>query len=208
MAKSKSRKPKAKTDQPDDAGEVVWPIAAPKSLLESKDLSLEPSDPPASPPPRRNKGWVELDNETNREVYLEALARTGQYMTAADAVGCDRRTALRLRAADPEFAEQGEIALERYRDVLVAELHRRAVDGVDVAVIGGQFKDEIILYEKKYSDRLLELAVKRHVPEFRDQSKVEQSGAVTVHHSIDLSALTREQRDMVRKLIGDGEPEK
>lgn len=204
MSKQPTSKKKSKKSKAEERAEIELNRSGP--IIESKDISLTPSEPPPiDPPVRRNKGWVHLDTETNREIYLRVLSLSGQYMTAADAVGCDRRTGLRLRETDPEFAEQCEVALERYRATLVEEARRRAVDGIDKAVIGGQFKDEIILYEKQYSDRLLELMLKRHIPEFRDSSKVETSGNVTVHHGIDLSKLTREERDMVRKLLGSGD---
>lgn len=203
MSKQPTSKKKPRKSKADERAEIDLNRSGP--LIESKDISQTPSlPPPSDEPPRRNKGWVRIDTDDNRALYLAALEASGQYMTAADAVGCDRRTALRLREADEEFAELCEVALERFRGRLVQETYRRAVEGIDKAVIGGQFKDEIILYEKQYSDRLLELLLKRHIVEFRDQSKVTTDGTVTVQHGIDLSKLTREERDMVRKLLGDG----
>ena len=150
-------------------------------------------------PPQKPK--VPLTPE-RQVVYLEALAETGMYIAAADAVGCDRGTALTLRKNDPAFAEACEVALERYRLTLVKEAHRRAVDGVDRAVIGGKDRDEVVHVERHYSDRLLELMLKRYIPEFRDKSTVEHAGAVGVAQLPDMTKLSREERELVRRLVG------
>lgn len=148
------------------------------------------------------KPRVSLDTPERRAAYLAALAETGMYIAAADAVGCDRHTAWELRKADPTFAEECEVAMERYRLTLVKEAHRRAVEGVDRAVIGGKDRDQIVHIEKHYSDRLLELMLKRHIPEFREKSTVEHAGAVGVAQLPDLTKLSREERELVRKLVG------
>jgi hypothetical protein len=151
------------------------------------------------------KGWVHLNTADNRALFVETLAAKGTLIAAVDAVGCSRQQAYDLRKNDPTFAEECEIAMERYRNVLVAEAHRRAVEGTDKPVVHeGAITDTY----KVYSDRLLELMLKRHIPEFREktEAKVEHSGTVE-NHVLNLADLTREERAALRVLAKAAKPE-
>ena len=90
----------------------------------------------------------------------------------------------------PEMKELVEVAMERYRESLEREAHRRGVEGWDVPIIGGKFKDEIVAYEKKYDGKLLELMLKRHIPEYRErfEGEIKVTGGVLVVPAPALSA--------------------
>lgn len=118
---------------------------------------------PAIPPPVQ-KGIVRVTQEM-RDQFLEYLAQTGLICHAANAVGVCSQTMLVHRKADPAFELQVQEALAHYRDGLTREVHRRAVDGIREDVY---FQGAVVGQRTTYSDRLMELLVKRHIPEFRD----------------------------------------
>lgn len=144
--------------------------------------------------------------------FLREMAATGRRADARQAIGISKRTVENHlspngKCYDPEFAEGYEEAMETYRDALVAEAHRRAVDGVPEPIYyqgarvteGDDKRDAVVL---KYSDRMLELLLKRHIPEFRDRSTVDQNvkQEVTIQMA-DLGKLPREDRDQLRALL-------
>lgn len=156
--------------------------------------------------------------------FVRKFAACGRVMEAARAAGVNPRSVyLALRPShsnfDPEFAERVALARQDYREMIEAEVHRRAVDGWDEPVFGGKNKDQIVGYVRKYSDRLLEFHAKRHIMEYRDRMTGDiadrlqhtdmGAGIVAADKSteIDLGTLTKEERDMVRRLLtGDGQP--
>jgi len=143
--------------------------------------------------------------------FLRELAATGRRTDARNAVGISARTITYHLSPDsdrydPEFAAGYEEAMQEYRDALVREAHRRAVEGVPEPVYyqGARVKEKdgreaVVL---KYSDRMLELLLKRHIPEFRDRTTVDQ----TVKHEgrvelADLKQLPRDDRQVLRELL-------
>src|SRR5688572_14466256 len=65
-----------------------------------------------------------------KALFLNHLGRTGNVRLAAEAAGIGRMTVYEHRAADKVFAAQWEEAMQNAADVLEAEAHRRAVEGV------------------------------------------------------------------------------
>lgn len=63
-------------------------------------------------------------------------------------------------------------ALQDYRESLEAEVHRRAVDGWDEPVYQ---KGEMVGLIRRHSDRMLELLIKKNIPEYRDKVSVDAS---------------------------------
>lgn len=89
-----------------------------------------------------------------------------------------------MRKNDPEFAEAWLLALEAGNDVLEAEALRRAVDGVDEPVFTQ--KGELAGHVRKYSDTLLALLLKAHLPEkFRERSEVKHAGTIELASAIE-----------------------
>ena len=80
-----------------------------------------------------------------------------------------------MRKEDPEFAEAWNLALEAGNDVLEAEALRRAVEGVDEPIYQG---GALVGTVTKYSDTLLALLLKAHLPEkFRERSEVKHTAS-------------------------------
>jgi hypothetical protein len=71
---------------------------------------------------------------------------------------------------DSAFAEAFEDGRQSWIDEnIFRPALQRARDGVERPIVGGKFRDEVITYERVYSDRLMELALKAHRPEFREK---------------------------------------
>lgn len=109
-----------------------------------------------------------------RAAFIDTLARTGNVSAAAEAAGQSRAAAYRLRALDPDFAEDWAGALDSAADLLEAEARRRAIEGVpEVIVRAGKIVTDDAgqpVTVRHYSDRLLELLLRAHRPErFRDR---------------------------------------
>lgn len=151
--------------------------------------------------------YNEKRREATRAAFLIALAEHGNYTAAAKAAGVDRITIWHWRK-DAAFEQECEGALEAFGDKLMHEAYRRAVSGVDEPVIykgvpSYQFERDAmgrvvmvdgepkllldangaprILTTKTYSDQLLALALKANVPKFRDNTKLELSGALDLN---------------------------
>jgi len=142
--------------------------------------------------------------------YLHALAETGRYGAAAAAVGCHYNSAYKLRNENKEFATLCDEALELYRGRVAAEIHRRAIDGVDEPVY---WQGQLVGYKRVYSDTLLLAHARARIPEYRDSgpggrttvnvsaTATATAGAQAAVPTLDTRAMTREQRDALRVLV-------
>lgn len=109
-----------------------------------------------------------------RDVFLQAFALSGLIFKACRAAGIVQETYRRWQRDNIEgFADEAEEAKAVYRESLEAEIHRRAVDGVPVPLLGGKDRDKIIVTVQEYSDRLLEFHAKRHIPEYREKQQID-----------------------------------
>lgn len=143
-----------------------------------------------------------LFTEELHEQFLGALERTGLYTASSDAVGCDPNAALDYRQTHPEFQVLCDQALTRYGEEIILEARRRAVEGIDKAIIGGKDRDRVVHTEKQYSDRLLELFLKRGKDgSFREKTDITVSGAMDFKSEMDLSKLSTRARAKLRDLL-------
>jgi len=143
-----------------------------------------------------------------RQTFLAELAEHGIVARAArmasphSADGCT--VSFRdLRRRDIEFARLWDEALEQSRARVEHELHRRAVEGWEEPIYGGKHKERIVGTVRRYSDRLLELRAKALLPEYREHSKLDLGGRMSLRpETMDsLAELTREEREQVRDLL-------
>jgi hypothetical protein len=106
--------------------------------------------------------------------FLDTLALTCNVSAAALAAGVGRSAVYQWRQVDPSFRAAWDEAEADAVDRLEGEAWRRAVEGVDRAII---FKGQITGTTKEYSDRLIEMLLKGHRPErFKDRVANEHSG--------------------------------
>ncbi len=108
-----------------------------------------------------------------KEYYLEMFRNHpefgGRKYLCAEAVGVSSSTIDYHVKLDPEFAEALEDARQAWIDEnLFTSALKRARDGIEKAVIGGKFRDEIITYDRIYSDSLMALMLRGARPEYRD----------------------------------------
>lgn len=158
---------------------------------------------------------IPISDPRGQEIFLEILEITGSVRSAMDAIGMPVVDTLKKELVqNQEFCERFDAAQERHRDSLYAAAYQRAVHGVAVPVMGGQFKDRIVAYERKYSDSIMILMLKRHFPEFREATanriSVDNSQHKTINMEIDgadVSKLNREQRDKLRAFLESVRPE-
>ena len=101
-----------------------------------------------------------------KRAFLHVLADTVNVARACRKAGIPRRTVYHWRDADPDFAREWDDALEDGIDLLEAELHRRAFEGVEKPV---WHKGEQVGTTRCYSDALAMFLLKAHRPErYRD----------------------------------------
>lgn len=83
----------------------------------------------------------------------------------------------RLLASDPELADDIARARGRAPELIRDEIRRRAIEGVEEPVFGSlghQLGSGVVGSKRVYSDKLLEMMAKAHLPEYRE--KVEPTG--------------------------------
>lgn len=107
-----------------------------------------------------------------KEKFLAAFRETGLLNKSAYVIDIDTETIRRHRKKDPEFSAAYDEALQDFREVLEAEAYRRAVDGIEKGVY---YQGALVVSEQQYSDRMLELLLKRHIPAFRDKHQVDMN---------------------------------
>ena len=95
-------------------------------------------------------------------MFLEALVDTVNVTLACRRAGIARRTAYDWREADAGFARKWDDAIDEGVDLLEAELHKRAFEGVERPVY---YKGEQVGTWRFYSDALAMFLLKAHRPE-------------------------------------------
>jgi hypothetical protein len=149
--------------------------------------------------------------DERRTVFLATLSRTGSFAEAARAASPHARsgavTSFRdLARRDPGFAAEVEEAMHEARGVVEAEIHRRAVEGVERVVYGKDGKP--IGTVREYSDRLLELKARAVLPEYRGQGTSINVGVGVSAHAASFGAdleglrsLPPEDQDLLRGIL-------
>ena len=97
-----------------------------------------------------------------KNAFLTALADTVNVALACRHAGIPRRTAHDWREKDKDFAKSWDEALDEGIDLLEAELHRRAFEGVERPIF---HKGQQVGTWRYYSDGLAMFLLKAHRPE-------------------------------------------
>ncbi len=109
------------------------------------------------------------------ERFFAVLAQTHNVSQACAAIGVSRTWMYKLKESDDYIATLWEEALGIFNDGLLAEALDRALHGWDEPVF---YKGEQIGWRRRFSDRLMELALRGAFPEkYKDRAEVQQ------HHS-------------------------
>ncbi len=151
-----------------DAGAQALLVAPPEINVEL--VVFRPDDIEQAMPGRR---W---EHETLRWTpgvcanVLNHIVNYGVLCHACLSQGVSYRTFEGLVKDFPAFAALKAEAQDLYRDKVSRAVHNRAI----VGWLEPQFhKGQFCGYIRKFSDRMLELQVKRYVPEYRDKSAVD-----------------------------------
>lgn len=155
--------------------------------------------------------------DEQRAIFVATIAITGQPQKAADAAGVSITAAKDLYASDAEFANDVDSAKRRFNERLETEIYRRGVEGWEEPVFGLCDGDtQQVGTVRKYSDRMLELIAKRHMPAYRSDAKALANP--NQHHpsdalglggpvgaagqlSLDLASLSPESRAQLRAIL-------
>lgn len=157
-------------------------------------------------------GCLNMEFTLARKVlYCEALIEArGVREVAAKKVGVHRATVTRHMKDDPRFAANVEGAMEEYRYILIAEAHRRGVEGTKKPIFfqGKRVTDgedeegnPIPAFIREYDTPLLIALLKRWCPEFKDKQIVENRNLNVDMGLADLESLTPEQQAKLRELL-------
>jgi hypothetical protein len=150
---------------------------------------------------------VSLRTRDGQDVFCHVLELTGSLQRAQDACGVRSRTSVvAALEADPEFGERVWQAQERHKSLIYEAAHRRAVYGWDTPIIGGKNKDEIVGYERRFSDQIMIKMLGRWFPEFNvSPAKPIQSAtgsdAPQGPPPVDVSSLSKSQRAHLRAFL-------
>ena len=98
-----------------------------------------------------------------KRAFLAAFRETGNVRLACEAAGVGRSSHYRWLEKDPEYRAAFDVAKEDATDVLEAEAHRRAVEGIEEPV--GWYKGVAGGTVRRYSDVLLIFLLKSLRPE-------------------------------------------
>jgi hypothetical protein len=120
-----------------------------------------------------------------KTAFLEAMTQLGNITAAARAVGIHRNTHYlwidEANDSDGKYAKAFESAKEEYADSLRAEARRRAVEGVLEDV---WYQGQVVGQRRVFSDRIFELELKAHCPEYRDKHEIAGDGGGPVRIAV------------------------
>lgn len=124
--------------------------------------------------------------------FLEQLEECGMPHEAARRARLGINPINALKKEVPEFKALFDQAIERFKEKIEMEAYRRGVNGWDEPVFGGQGKDRVVGTIKRYDSRLMELMLKKNIPEYREkfEGTVNVTGGVLM---VPTTALNKEE---------------
>jgi len=165
--------------------------------------------------PRRNEGGKSHQpsvygkfDDASRHVFLDHYRRTAVLYKSAHAANLSTQTIRNYILKDSEFAYQVKQAKEMYMELILQEVHRRGIEGIDAPIV---YRGKVVGTIKKYSDRMLAVLAKHYDPEYRqryDVTSTNKSTNVNVDvpaDRIDLTKLTDEQLEGLEILRRSGD---
>jgi len=105
-----------------------------------------------------------------KQAFLDDYAKRGLFIHASEVAGVNEQTVRDHMKGDPAFNDAVKAAYKKYCEALEESARVRAMEGDehDVYHMG-----MVVGTKKIRSDRLHELFLKRHIPEFREKSTVD-----------------------------------
>lgn len=197
VAGDRSMPPIGDPGGPGDGDEERVPLCTIEDLQDMLLMQVREGKTPAQIAARKcngGDGWmVRTRPRTNRMpgdpltpekmvAFLEALEDCGGMHRSCQRSRCTYNMIRSMQKALPEFDDMVKTAMERYREKLEKEAYRRGVTGWEENVFGGRNKDRVVGTIRKYDSKMLELMLKRHIPDYRDkfEGSVNVTGGVLV----------------------------
>lgn len=149
----------------------------------------------SKPRPGRSNGRF---TDQRRQRYLDALQEHGEPALARREVGVTYATIKNHQNKDSDFNEACQESMRIYRAKLAKKVHDRGYDGVQEPVY---WNGMVVGWITKFSDRMLELQVKRHIPEYRDKVTVQNEHSGAIGLLADISELPAEIRGDLKKIL-------
>lgn len=143
-----------------------------------------------------------------RKLYLQHLAKYGSRSAAAAYIRVGYDAVNDFMHRNPWFRDLVKTAETAHKDLIEKTIHERAIEGWHEPRFG---KTGVIGSVKRFSDQLLVIYARRHIKEYREGDRVTQTveGEVIHKHQVDARALTPQQREAMRLLLGtEDEPPK
>ena len=143
-------------------------------------------------------------------LFLKALTETVNVTLSCRKAGVPRRTVYDWREADAAFADRWDEALEEGIDLLEAEVHRRAFEGVERPVY---YKGERVGEWRHYSDALATFLLRAHRPEkYRDAPKAgasaeEDKAEEKTEEELEYERKAQAYRKMMEEIWAEAEAE-
>lgn len=159
-----------------------------------------------------NSGMVTnkpFTKERKKEFADALVSFHGQRIMACRHVGVCLGTVDKHLKKDPEFRQMVDEAMQFFRESLQMEAYRRAVEGTKKPLYfqGKRIQDkdeegnDVPAFIKEYDTPLLVMLLKRHCPEFREKSVVENRNVNVDMGAKDMTEMTPEQREKLRELL-------
>ena len=134
-----------------------------------------------------------------KEEYCRELEKHGEPAKARRRVSISHTCVNRHRSEDKEFRLMEQDAMDAYRCEIAEAIHKRGIEGWNEPVYQGGTK---VGDKRKFSDALLLAHAKRHIPEYTDRVKIDQT--TTVEGDIlglSLEQLSPKSRQLLRQII-------
>ncbi len=154
-------------------------------------MPSQPTPKPKGKPRRRTAKLELIRRQTAQAVFLTEFAKCGNLTASAKVADINRDSIYAWLEHDEAFSLRYHQAEAEAADAIRAELHRRAVEGVErVVVSAGRvvMLDGKPLVQREYSDHLLGILAKARCPEYRESAQVEISGKVEISDARELLA--------------------
>ena len=131
-----------------------------------------------------------FSTKARQRLFLQAFADHANVLLAARAAHINRTTVYVWLEKDEDFSFAFNQAKEDAKDVLRAEIYRRAVEGWDEPVFSaGKLAGKV----RKYSDTLLIFHTKALMPEYREKQQLDVTSRIQMQRDPTLQTLTDEE---------------
>lgn len=141
-----------------------------------------------------------MSKKTRQRVFLEAYAEHANVLASARAAGISRQAVYKWLEYDEDFSFAYNQAKEDAKDVLRAEIYRRAVEGWEEPVYQlGKYAGKV----RKFDATLLIFQAKMLMPEYREKQPDMGMGVNTTNAGvipIDTKNLTNEELQLLKQI--------